>query len=316
MNGDNVRSPSSPHPQGSSPRRNPSDGQLLNRGAGHHHQQQADHPTSGGNKYMTRLNDDSYLQSSSRPPRALLSMKGSASDSSIVDIASGEDSVDAAIVHQRKRSGSVKKRVGNVFKSMKKPSKSKQASLESSANSNSTQSHDPVETSAVVADVGFTSPYNKRSHTKDISPPERDESHSEQHQKQQKDTDSPKFQLKNLEAHKDLLSKSIHGHNNKELHKQHDEQVNSHTQTHGAQHQNIYVEKREINSQTPTSTSPHPLPSPSLSLHKNNISNNKADMIHFNSRLAVVVGGEGEDQGNFFIITNFVRSINNIIKNT
>ncbi|XP_066922079.1 uncharacterized protein [Clytia hemisphaerica] len=238
-------------------------------------------------KYVTKLNDD---PSYSRPPKALLNMKGSASADSIVDMANGDyDFVDSS---HRKRSGSMKKRVGNVFKSMKNPKSSK-----TKTQSASTPSPD-IEAPMVAADVGFTSPYNKRSHTKETpqQPPPRSpksphrsrqpprspkmhhtmlsNSEPEDSPKMQRKNvknlsskpseDSPKTQIKNLEAHKDNLGKSSHGH------KTHRHQ-NGHTSK-SSRSSPVIEDRFSESDHSPQHSQPPP----------------RNDLIHFNSRPVVV----------------------------
>jgi len=225
----------------SSPRRNASDSS---------HQNSIAHDS-----YHVSLND--VLVENSRPPKALRSMKGSASDGSIAELAAAErDLVDG----RRKRSGSVKRRVGDVFKSMK----SKKNNTKSKNNNNTTpntpspEQEPSVPTSAVVADVGYISPYNKRSQTKDNAPPRSPKPRSHHHHKGESSPQSPKLahkhhhssrstsvenspqtQLKNLEIHQENIGKSNHVHNHKHKHQTHNRQ-NGHTLTKYENH-NGYV---------------------------------------------------------------------------
>ena len=280
-------------------------------------------------------------------------MKGSASDSSIVDMverSGDQDCVDG--VHrqqqqqqqyfqqkeQRKRSGSVKKRVGNVFKSMKKPKSGTKTHTNnhssSDADTPSPLSPDGIETSAVVADVGFTSPYNKKkinNKEETLPPPERD-SQQQHFQEKEAETNSENstagvIQLKNLEAHRELLllSKSNQG---QDMHfdNKHYRHDNGHTSSSSlassSRNNSPTVERRETGSQTQTSSSPHKHHSIQQSRHpqqqysqqhhsqqhhsqqSHHITKRTMDddMIPYNSRLAVVVvdneqSRPGADQG-------------------
>ena len=198
--------------------------------------------------YHVRLNDVPVVNS--RPPKALLSMKGSASDGSIADLAGDDrDLVDV----RRKRSGSVKRRMGDVFKSMKSK-KNHSKSNKNNNNNNNTAPTAPsidheqsVPTSAVVADVGYISPYNKRSNNKDNTPPRspkpRTHHHHKgdtpprsprlaaKHQHNSRSTsaeNSPQTQRKNMELHQENIAKSNHSQNHKHKHQSHSRQ-NGHT---------------------------------------------------------------------------------------
>lgn len=175
--------------------------------------------TLGSKKYQSSNEELSSLSNStgsySKPPKALIRV--SASDGSIAERKNGECGGDVEPSSlRRKRSDSMKKKVGSVFKAMNPKYRSFKSSNKNSNNSNISNSNSVVvgpdkqeflkPDAGHFADVGFTSVYEK--------PPKGEQSpvHSRDHSPSEPSPElprTPKTQIKNLELHKEHLNSRI-----------------------------------------------------------------------------------------------------------
>ena len=183
-----------------------------------------------------RQSSDSY----SRPPKAL--MRNSASDGSIAENQDDHGNV-RNLASSRKRSGSMKLKLGNMFK-IKNPMYRSMKATKSTSSADETDSVKSQNEVGKFADVGYSSPYNKRNNSKVETADDNLSLHPQNGPPQQpdngkKENDSgiPAFkqQLKALELHKEILSQQNTGskahHDNMENEGHHAKSAHNHERT-------------------------------------------------------------------------------------